>query len=160
MELKIRKATLDDLDRLAEIEKEAFPPAEAAPKKSYKWRLDHFSEFAFVGESNGIIVGAVIGRPTKEKTIVDDLYEPQELPIGDSYAILSVLTAMDYRKKGVAEKIMNYAISEMKKKNMETLCLTCKEHLIHYYAKFGFKELGVSKSTHGGVIWYDMNMNI
>ena len=34
--------------------------------------------------------------------------------------------------------------------------LTCKEHLIAYYAKFGFQNAGVSQSVHGGAIWYDM----
>ena len=34
--------------------------------------------------------------------------------------------------------------------------LTCKEYLLHYYARFGFKNLGVSLSKHGGAVWYDM----
>ena len=32
------------------------------------------------------------------------------------------------------------------------LVLTCKEHLLHYYAKFGSANEGVSHSTHGGAV--------
>ena len=38
------------------------------------------------------------------------------------------------------------------------LVLTCKEKLLHYYAKFGFVNEGVSASTHGGVVWYQMRL--
>jgi hypothetical protein len=29
---------------------------------------------------------------------------------------------------------------------------------VHYYAKFGFVNEGVSGSTHGGVVWYQMRL--
>ena len=38
------------------------------------------------------------------------------------------------------------------------LVLTCKDRLVHYYAKFGFVSEGVSSSTHGGVVWYQMRL--
>lgn len=38
------------------------------------------------------------------------------------------------------------------------LVLTCKEHLLHYYAKFGFVSEDVSHSTHGGAVWYQMRL--
>ena len=38
------------------------------------------------------------------------------------------------------------------------LVLTCKEKLLHYYAKFDFANEGVSTSTHGGVVWYQMRL--
>ncbi|MEA3423416.1 MAG: GNAT family N-acetyltransferase, partial [Bacillota bacterium] len=31
-----------------------------------------------------------------------------------------------------------------------------KEHLVHYYSKFGFANEGISESAHGGAAWYDM----
>ena len=35
-------------------------------------------------------------------------------------------------------------------KGRKGLILTCKDRLIHYYAKFGYKNMGVSESVHGG----------
>lgn len=36
------------------------------------------------------------------------------------------------------------------------MILTCKEELIGFYEQFGYKNMGISKSVHGGVVWYDM----
>ena len=36
--------------------------------------------------------------------------------------------------------------------------LTCKDRLVHYYAKFGFADEGVSASTHGDVVWHQMRL--
>ena len=36
--------------------------------------------------------------------------------------------------------------------------LTCKDALVHYYARFGFVDEGISQSTHGGVVWHDMRL--
>ncbi len=31
------------------------------------------------------------------------------------------------------------------------MILTCKDRLIHYYEKFGYRNLGLSASVHGGL---------
>lgn len=36
--------------------------------------------------------------------------------------------------------------------------LTCKERLIPYYERFGFRNEGLSASTHGGETWYQMRL--
>jgi hypothetical protein len=36
--------------------------------------------------------------------------------------------------------------------------LTCKEAKLHYYAKFGFVNEGISSSEHGGAAWYQMRI--
>ena len=38
------------------------------------------------------------------------------------------------------------------------LVLTCKERLVHFYAKIGFVDEGISESTHGGVVWHKMRL--
>ena len=42
------------------------------------------------------------------------------------------------------------------KEGEKGLILTRKDRLIHYYEKFGYVNLGVSESVHGGAVWYDM----
>ena len=49
---------------------------------------------------------------------------------------------------------------DAKLKGRQGVILTCKEHLIKYYEKFGFVNEGVSASTHGGVVWYQMRLRI
>lgn len=51
---------------------------------------------------------------------------------------------------------MRHLIADAGKKERKGLILTCKARLIHYYESFGYRNLGVSKSVHGGAVWYDM----
>ena len=51
---------------------------------------------------------------------------------------------------------MNHLIQTAKAREKKGMILTCKDRLIHYYAKFGYKNMGVSESVHGGAVWYDM----
>ena len=50
------------------------------------------------------------------------------------------------------------AIADARAQGRRGLVLTCKDRLVHYYAKFGFVSEGVSSSTHGGVVWYQMRL--
>ncbi len=51
---------------------------------------------------------------------------------------------------------MNAMIELARADGRKGLTLTCKDHMIHYYAKFGYKLLGESTSEHGEAKWFDM----
>ena len=51
---------------------------------------------------------------------------------------------------------MESLIKLSKERGKKGIVLTCKEHLIHFYEKFGYKNMGKSNSVHGGAVWYDM----
>ena len=51
---------------------------------------------------------------------------------------------------------MEAMIETAGKQGRKGLILTCKDRLIGYYEKFGYVNMGVSKSVHGGAVWYDM----
>lgn len=36
--------------------------------------------------------------------------------------------------------------------------MICKEHMIHYYERFGFVNYKAADSAHGGAVWYDMKL--
>ncbi len=73
--------------------------------------------------------------------------------------IFGVNTIPEYRKHGYAETLIRRAIDDAKAQGRKGLVLTCKPELIHYYAKFGFVDEGVSdKSTHGNVVWNQMRL--
>ena len=73
--------------------------------------------------------------------------------------IFDVNTLPAYRRHGYAEELIQYAIDDAKRQGRKGLVLTCKDKLVHYYAKFGFVDEGVSdKSTHGNVEWHQMRL--
>ena len=72
--------------------------------------------------------------------------------------IFGVNTLPDYRRHGCAGQLIERAIADARAQGRRGLVLTCKDRLVHYYAKFGFVSEGVSASTHGGVVWYQMRL--
>lgn len=156
MELNIRKAQAEDLSRITEIEAESFAPEEAASQAKYAWRLANYPDYFIVGEKETQIVSVVCMIPMAKQVIDDDLFEMERVPMGTVCAVLSVMTAAAWRKCGVAEQMLHAAIETARSQGMTAMALTCKEHLIHYYAKFGFQKQGLSASVHGGAVWYDM----
>ena len=64
----------------------------------------------------------------------------------------------EYRRQGIAEQLLRAMMDGAKEKGKKGMILTCKEHMIHYYEKFGFKNYGVADSSHGGATWYDLQI--
>lgn len=158
MEITIRKVKPEDLDAVVNVEAECFPEAEAATRSSLNNRINTFPDSFYVAEDNGRIIGFVNGCITNSRTIYDELFIDASLhdPNGSYQAIFGLDVVPEYRNKGMAAKLMNHLIDVSMKNGRKGLILTCKEHLLHYYSKFGFVNLGVSGSTHGGAVWYDM----
>lgn len=158
MDIKIRRVSIKDLDEVSEVEARCFPEAEAASRTSLEKRIMTFPDSFFVAELDEKIVGFINGCITNEKTIYDELFSDATLhiPDGDYQAIFGLDVISDYRNQGIAAQLMNYMIEISRLAGRKGVILTCKEKLIHYYSKFGFKNKGVSKSNHGGSLWYDM----
>ena len=73
--------------------------------------------------------------------------------------IFGVNTIPAYRKHGLAGQLIQRAIEDAKEQQRKGLILTCKDKLVHYYAKFGFADEGItSKSIHGNVKWHQMRL--
>ena len=97
---------------------------------------------------------------TDKADLSDDLYAQASLhdENGAWQMIFGVNTLPEYRRRGVAAALLERAIADAKAQGRKGLVLTCKDKLVHYYAKFGFVSEGVSESTHGGVVWYQMRL--
>ncbi len=155
--LHIRKARPQDMDRVYEIELESFPPEEAATKEKYAWRQEHYPELFLVAEDGcGRICGCICMISTNASLIDDTVFETDSIPNGKTCAILTVMTEAASRRQGVAGQLLEAGIDAARQQNMESVVLTCKEHLVHYYSRFGFEKVGISASVHGGAVWYDM----
>ena len=100
------------------------------------------------------------GLVTNEPTLRDEMYEDASLhdEQGAWQMIFGVNTLPEYRRQGLAAKVMEQVIADAKAQGRKGCVLTCKDKLIHYYEKFGFRNEGVSQSVHGGVVWYDMRL--
>ena len=156
--MEIRKATLDDLKEIAAVEAECFPAAEAASEESLRKRLSVFADHFWLLFDGDKMVGFVNGMVTDEPDLSDEMYDDASMhnPDGKWQMIFGVDTIPEYRRQGCAGKVLSRVIEDARKQGREGLVLTCKDKLVHYYAKFGFVSEGVSESVHGGVVWYQM----
>ena len=129
--MKIRTGTMADLDALAAVEAQCFPAAEAADKATIQERLAAYADHFWLLFDGDKLVSFVDGM---------------------------VSATPDYRKRGCAGLVLERVIADAKAQGRKGLVLTCKDKLVHYYAKFGFENYGKSESVHGGAVWYEMRL--
>lgn len=156
----IRKATIDDLKDITDVETICFPAAEAATEASIKNRLEVYADYFWLLYEDGVLISFVNGMVTDEPNLRDEMYEDASLhnPNGKWQMIFGVDTIPSHRCQGFAEKVLWKVVEDAKIEGRKGIVLTCKERLLHYYEKFGFVNEGVSESVHGNVMWYQMRL--
>ena len=150
-----------DLAAVAAVEGACFPAAEAATEKDFAARLAVYpNHFWLLEEDDGTLVSFVNGLVTDGPLLRDEMYADASLhnEHGAWQMIFGVNTLPQYRRQGLAGQVLERVIADARAQGRKGCVLTCKDKLIHYYEKFGFQNEGVSASTHGGVVWYDMRL--
>jgi ribosomal protein S18 acetylase RimI-like enzyme len=151
---------MSDLCEITAVEAACFPPSVAATKKEFKERLLIYPRYFWLLEDNGKLIGFINGIVTNEPTIRDEMYVNVQLhnENGDWQTIFGLTTIPEYRMMGCATKLMKRVIFNTKMQGRKGCILTCEDKLIHYYEKFGYRNLGVSKSVIGDIAWNDMRL--
>lgn len=158
--ITIRNARQEEGEELAQIETACFPTGEAAKEKDILERLSAFPEKFFVAEEDGKLVGFINGAVTDEPCLPDEMYHDIRLhnPQGAYQTVFGLDVLPEYRCRGIAGMLLEKMIAAAKEEGKKGVVLTCKDHLIHYYEKFGFVHYGKADSTHGGAEWNDMKL--
>ena len=157
----IRYAAIEDLEAVSAVEAECFPSAEAASAEDFRTRLKNYPDHFWLLFDGEKLVGFVDVMVTNERDLTDEMYEKAEMhdENGSWQMIFGVNTIPAYRNRGCAAMLIERAIEDARQQGRAGLVLTCKEKLIHYYAKFGFVNEGISRSVHGNVQWYQMRLS-
>ena len=158
--MHIRTAAMADLDTITAIEAACFPAAEAATRADFAARLAVYPNHFWLLEEDGRVVSFVNGMVSDEPELRDEMYADASLHREDGawQMIFGVNTLPEYRRRGLAGRVLERVIADARAQGRRGCVLTCKEALVHYYARFGFRSEGVSASTHGGVVWYAMRL--
>ncbi len=159
--MRIRTAQMDDVDAIAAVEKECFPPAEAATREKFAERILHYGNHFWLMFDGDKLAAFVDGFVTDAPDLTDEMYERADMhnEAGAWQMIFGVNTMPEYRRRGLAGELIRCAIDNAGEAGRKGLVLTCKDELVHYYAGFGFKDEGITdKSTHGNVAWHQMRL--
>ena len=159
--MRIRTAQMDDVDAVAAVEKECFPPAEAATREGFAERILHYGNHFWLMFDGDKLAAFVDGFVTDAPDLTDEMYERADMhnEAGAWQMIFGVNTMPEYRRRGLAGELIRCAIDNAGEAGRKGLVLTCKDELVHYYAGFGFKDEGITdKSTHGNVAWHQMRL--
>lgn len=159
--MRIRTAVLADLPVVTAVEAACFPAAEAASEADFAARLVVYpNHFWLMENDDGTLVSFVNGLVTDEPHLRDEMYADAGFhdENGAWQMIFGVNTLPEYRRQGLAEQVLRRVIADAKAQGRKGCVLTCKDKLLHYYGKLGFVDEGVSQSTHGGVVWYEMRL--
>ncbi len=159
--MEIRTATIKDLDAVTAVEAACFPAAEAATQDEFEERIRHYGGHFWLMLDGNRLISFVDGFVTNEPDLTDEMYENAGMhnETGAWQMIFGVNTLPAYRNHGYAGQLIQCAIDDARRQGRKGLVLTCKDHLVPYYAKFGFVNEGVSeKSVHGGAVWNQMRL--
>lgn len=160
--MEFRNGTPADLPAISALENICFPPSEAASYASFSQRLHAFPNHFWLLEVHGELVGFINGMVTNNETINDDMFNNAGLhdEQGKWQSIFGIAVAPKFRKNGYAGLLIKHFINKAKEENRTGVTLTCKEYLVPYYERYGFTDLGISRSVHGGAVWHDLNLNL
>lgn len=159
----IRTAKTSDVEQIAAVESACFPPAEAATRAEFEQRVRVYGEHFWLMFDGERLVSFVDGFVTNERDLRDEMYENAAMhdEAGQWQMIFGVNTLPEYRRRGLAEQLLRRAVSDARQQGRRGLVLTCKDKLVHYYARLGFVSEGISdKSVHGGATWYQMRLEL
>lgn len=156
---RIRQVQDTDLERVAEIEAECFPAAEAASYEEFLERFQSCRKSFFVAENeDGKLLGFCNGCSTDSDELSDDLYHDTSRhdENGAYQMIFGLDTLPAYQGQGVGNALMHHMIESARRRGKKAVILTCKEHMIPFYEKIGYQFLHRADSCHGGAVWYKM----
>lgn len=158
---EFRNIRKTEADQATFIEKVCFPPNEACSETMMKERVATAPELFLVAieKETGKIAGFLNGLSTKEDSFRDAFFTNAKLydPAGKNIMLLGLDVLPEYRRQGLATKIVLEYVERERKNGRKKLILTCLEAKVKMYEKMGFHNDGIATSSWGGEEWYEMS---
>ena len=138
MTFKIENASIQDLDKLCKIEMECFS-REAFSKQQIASLLANYNSLSLVAKINSETVGFIIGMMHIERNSL----------VGH---ILTIDVLPKYRRKGIAQRLLQEIEKIFAEKNVKTCRLEVREDnvaALRLYERLGYKRISKLKYYYG-----------
>ena len=128
MKIIIRKMTRDDIEQVLAIDRVSF--SLPWPERSFRFELtDNPASRCWVAEMDGKLVGMIVAW-----LIVSEVH------------VATLATHPDFRRQGIAKKLLAYALRELRNEGAQSSFLEVRASNFaaqEMYRKFGYEESGV-----------------
>ena len=157
-----RQAVLRDAARCFEIERAAYEGAEAATEEKIAKRIAVYPEGFLVMEIDGQIVGFINSGCARHVVMSDESFKDLvgHEPDAPNVVIMSVVVDPAHQGRGYSTLLMREFVARMRLAGKATIHLMCKSRHVGLYAKQGYRYVKLSGSTHGGMTWHEMVMEL
>jgi len=135
---KIKKASIEHLDRLYEIEMKCFE-TEAFTKQQIAYLITDSNSVTLVSRAKGEIVGFIIGKTYMDKKPATG-------------QILTIDVSPKHRRKGIGQRLLHEIEKTLKDKGVKICYLEVRENnfvALSLYQKFGYKRVGRLENYYG-----------
>ncbi|KAJ7103720.1 Mss4-like protein [Mycena epipterygia] len=158
----------EDLEDAINIEKQGFPPDEAATLEAFQLRQEQAKDlflgaYQIIGTGEYKLVGYICSTLSPDTSLTHKSMETH-VPGSSSVCIHSVCVSPASRKQGVALKLLREYIARLETFHREKsapykrVLLITHENMRPLYEKAGFEWLGPSAVVHGSQPWYEMRI--
>jgi len=157
-----RQAVPQDTARCFEIERTAYEGDEAATETKIAKRIAVYPAGFIVMEVDGQIVGFINSGCARHVVMSDESFK--ELvghdPDAPNVVIMSVAVDPAYQGRGYSTLLMREFVARMRRAGKAAIHLMCKSRHVDLYTKQGYRYVKLSDSTHGGMTWHEMVMEL
>lgn len=161
---KFRTIRPEEIEEAIEIEQICFPPNEACSAASMRARVAVAADLFLVAidKTTGKIAGFFNGIATNEEKFRDEFFTDAGLhnPDGKVVMLLGLDVLPEYRRQGLATRIVSEYACRERANGRKLLLLTCLEGKVRMYENMGYENHGLADSTWGGEEWYEMGMRL
>ncbi|OEU22974.1 hypothetical protein FRACYDRAFT_178942 [Fragilariopsis cylindrus CCMP1102] len=191
LNLNFRSATSDDIPHCFEIESASYPSDEAATLESLTNRQKYAGEYFILCTTTTTttitkakqILGFICGTRCNEFTEESMSEHDKD---GRLLAIHSVVIDEQYRRKGIASKMLKRYVQDIiiqeevlqqqqhhqqqqqqqkepsssQPPPIESIVFIAKQNLLGFYVRCGFRVNGTSQIVHGKELWYDLEREL
>ena len=140
----LREIESADLDRVYRLEVDSYPADEAATREKLFYRFIFAKRYFQCFVVDGKVIGFVCGTKATEPVLTEHTMAVHE-ETGRHLMIHSVVIDGEYRKRGYGLRMMTeYVTVQQRESGLLSIRLVCKQKLIPFYSKAGFRLVGKS----------------
>ena len=150
----ISLCTIQDIHQVLALERESFPPDEAATEDSLNLRMKEAPQFFYKikGCRDDEIIGFINGTCINGTSIRHESMSTH-IKEGTALVIHSVTVAEKHRRRGIGRKMLLQYIKAIRTTtSVQYILLLSKAYLLSFYTRCGFRVRGLSSVVHGEVI--------